>query len=52
MEIVGCSWFEGSGLTKITVPSSVREFGARAFANCKKLQDIVFQDNGTLWKIG
>ena len=38
--------FAGTELTKIVIPSSVREIGAEAFAECESLTSIVFENAG------
>lgn len=38
--------FAGSRLTKIIIPSSVREIGTEAFAECKLLTSVVFENAG------
>ena len=38
--------FAGSRLTKIIIPSSVREIGTEAFAECELLTSVVFENAG------
>lgn len=42
-ERVGSYWFWGSGIEGVEIPSSVREIGACAFSDCRKLNSLVFR---------
>lgn len=41
--------FSGSGLTKIVIPSSVKEFGSQVFRDCRELTEISVDPNNTLF---
>ena len=45
---VGESWFEGSDIEKLVVPSSVTRLGISAFAHCGRLRDVVFKPSSGL----
>ena len=39
---IGASAFEGTGLTHVAIPASVPEVDARTFADCTKLESVLF----------
>lgn len=45
---VGESWFEGSDIEKLVVPSSVTRLGISAFAHCDRLREVVFKPGSRL----
>lgn len=47
VECIGESAFSGSGLSSVTLPSSLTEIGENAFAYCMSLADIRFGGNVT-----
>ena len=44
--------FESSGIESITIPNTVRLLEKGVFKNCANLEEVVFEDNSTLNKIG
>lgn len=40
--------FRGSGITKLVIPASVTKIGIAAFANCPRLEEVVFEEGSTL----
>ena len=52
LETVTQYCFENSEVEKVVIPSSVRELGSYAFAECNKLGSVVFQDVPGLESIG
>ena len=52
LEIVGNQWFAGSDIERLVVSSGVRELGARAFAKCRRLREVVFESGSRLERIG
>ena len=52
VERIGNHWFCEAEIERITIPASVREIGADAFFECKKLKDVIFEEGSRLEKIG
>lgn len=46
VDVIPRSAFAGSKLSKIVIPTSVREIGTEAFANCTLLTSVVFENAG------
>ena len=44
LEALGASCFQNSGLVDIALPSSVRDVGACAFLDCKRLQSALLNE--------
>lgn len=44
---IGTNAFQGSGLTEIKIPASLTSSGKYAFAECKDLTSVVFEDTET-----
>ena len=44
---IGAHAFDGSGISSITIPGSVRSFGFEAFANCANLTEVHISDLAT-----
>ncbi len=49
---IGYSAFDASGLTSITIPSSVTSIGSESFDWCVNLQTVTFDKNSQLQSIG
>ena len=45
IEQIGNNWFWGSGVESVKIAKNVREIGACAFRNCRKLRQITFLEN-------
>lgn len=45
---MGESAFEGSGITKITIPSNMIQLENATFKNCENLNEVTFAGNGSL----
>ena len=43
--------YEDSSLESITFGTGIKEIGARAFANCKKLKSATFKDTESTWMV-
>ena len=46
VEVIGDDWFSNTSVKKLTISSSVRELGARAFYECYELRTVIFAENG------
>ncbi|MDR1905952.1 MAG: leucine-rich repeat protein [Clostridiales bacterium] len=44
--------FAGAGITKVTIPASIKKIGSEAFKNCSYLNTINFEDGSQLTEIG
>ena len=49
---IGASAFARCGLTTVTIPSTVKEMGAKIFENAKKLTKVTFENNDVLTAFG
>lgn len=52
LEEIEEGWFALSDIRQVTVPASVREIGKGAFACCRKLAEVCFEENSALEKLG
>lgn len=43
--------FRGANITKLVIPSSINKIGIAAFANCTRLEEVVFEQGGDLKEI-
>ena len=49
---IGDFWFAAAGVRSAVIPRSVREIGKDAFLRCKKLQRVIFAEDGWLERLG
>lgn len=52
IERIGQKWFMDSGVESVVIPASVREISANAFRCCKRLREVVFEEESALTRIG
>ena len=52
LEVVGDFWFVSSDIEKVFIPNTVRELGSRAFSDCARLREVVFEPGSQLETIG
>lgn len=48
MTVIAKSMFEGTALTEIKIPKSVKDIEEKAFNNCSHLSQVVFEENSKL----
>ena len=47
--IIGSYAFQSSGITKITIPTSLKTINANAFGNCSSLATVNYRGDATAW---
>lgn len=52
LDVVGDSWFVGSGIERLIIPNTVRTLENSAFIHCEKLREVVFESGSQLESIG
>ena len=48
LQVVGEGWFADSNVEKVRIPTSVTEIQKGAFACCKRLREVDFEEGSVL----
>lgn len=52
VNVIGYGLFEGSDITKVTIPASIVYMDGQAFRNCASLSEVAYEENSKMFSFG